>query len=304
MINKKNTNKVAKIAFVGAIALSVMAQPLSTVAHAASTINYSVNPTTLAAPTIDSVTTNSTSITGSGIKNAIVTISAGGLSYKGIVLSDGKYYISIPRQAANSKILATQVLNGQSSATTIVSVAAASTSTNSTTKIASPVVNPIIAGSNPLTGTGIPGAMLHINIDGNYYSGIVGNDGQFSVKIPFRYAGTKIEVSQTFDFKTFSFPTTVIASAEEIQPATPSVNPELQAPVVNPVAAGNTPITGTALPGAMLHIKIDGNYYSGVADKDGQFSVQIPFRYAGTKIEVSQTFNFKTFSLSTTVIAK
>ncbi|MBC1805289.1 Ig-like domain-containing protein [Listeria booriae] len=220
MINKKNTNKVAKIAFVGAIALSIMAQPLSTVAHAAT----------------------------SGVT--------------------------------------------------------ASTSMNSTTKIASPVVNPITAGSTPITGTGLPGAMLHINIGGNYYSGIVGKDGQFSVQIPFRYAGTKVEVSQTFDFKTFSLPTTVTVSPVEIQPTTPSVNPEIKAPVVNPVVAGNAPLTGTALPGAMLHINIGGNYYSGVADNDGQFSVQIPFRYAGTKIEVSQTFNFKTFSLSTTVIAK
>ncbi|MBC1797315.1 hypothetical protein HCA55_11310 [Listeria booriae] len=217
MINKKNTNKVAKIAFVGAIALSVMAQPLSTVAHAAATIN----------PTF-----------------------------------------------------------------------------NLTTKIASPVVNPVVAGSTVITGTALPGAMMHVNINNKYYSALVGNDGKFSVKVPFLYANTKIEVSQTFDFKTFSLPTTVTVSPVEIQPTTPSVNPEIKAPVVNPVSAGNAPLTGTALPGAMLHINIGGNYYSGVANKDGQFSVQIPFRYAGTKIEVSQTFNFKTFSLSTTIIAK
>ncbi|CAM4221166.1 hypothetical protein HCJ57_04005 [Listeria booriae] len=221
MINKKSTSKVAKIAFVGAIALSVVAQPLSSVAHAATFSGNSVSAT----------------------------------SYK----------------------------------------------------LGSPLVDAVAPGSKYITGTAMPGAMIHAKINNNFYSAFVDNNGQFSLKLPTLTNVTNVEISQTFDFKTFSVSTVVTVSpyiTPSVTPPTPSENPGLVAPTVNPVSAGDKYVTGTATPGSVVQTKINGAYNTDFVGKDGKFSINIPFLYANTIIEVSQTLDFKTFSAASIVVVK
>ncbi|MBC2104924.1 hypothetical protein [Listeria booriae] len=226
MINKKSTSKVAKIAFVGAIALSVVAQPLSSVAHAA---------------------------TFSGNNTSAKVTSA--VSYK----------------------------------------------------IATPVVDSVAPGSRYVTGTGLPGAVIHAKINNYYYSEFVDNNGKFSLKLPNLTAVTNVEISQTFDFKTFSLPTVVTVSpyaTPSVTPPTPSENPGIAAPNVNPVSVGDKYVTGTATPGTAVMSTINGAHNTDFVGKDGKFAISIPFLYANTIIEVSQTSDFKTFSATTTVVVK
>ncbi|MBC2285093.1 hypothetical protein [Listeria booriae] len=221
-MNKKSTSKVAKIAFVGAIALSVVAQPLSTVAHAAT-------------------------------------------------------------------------FSGSNVSTTVSS------------KLPTPIINPVSVGDRSVSGTALPNAIIHAKINNYFYSEFADSNGKFTLKVSNLTAVTNVEISQTFDFKTFSLPTTVTLSpylTPSITPPTPSENPGLVAPTVNPVSAGDKYVTGTATPGSVVQTKINGAYNTDFVGKDGKFSIKIPFLYPNAIIEVSQTLDFKTFSATSTVVVK
>ncbi|MBC6133716.1 hypothetical protein HB825_02550 [Listeria booriae] len=59
---------------------------------------------TVAAPTISAVTTDDTTVKGTGINGATVTITIGSNTYTGTV-TDGEYAITIPKQTAGTSRL-------------------------------------------------------------------------------------------------------------------------------------------------------------------------------------------------------
>ncbi|MBC1975170.1 hypothetical protein HCA84_05760 [Listeria booriae] len=219
MINKKNTNKVAKIAFVGAIALSVMAQPLSTVANAAtfstkavSTVSYKI-----ATPVVDSVAAGSKFVTGTATPGAMVQAKINNYYYAEFVDNNGKFSIKLPNLTAVANVEISQTLDFKNfSLPAVVTVSPYTTPSvtpptpSENPGIVAPTVNPVSAGDKYVTGTAAPGAVVQTKINGAYNTDFVGRDGKFSISIPFLYANTIIEVSQTLDFKTFSAASTVV----------------------------------------------------------------------------------------------
>ena len=62
------------------------------------------------------------------------------------------------------------------------------------------------------------------------------------------------------------------------------------APVVNPVKAGDTAITGTAEAGSTVEVTLpDGTKATATADKDGKFSIPVAGLKAGDKVSVTAT---------------
>ncbi|MBC2163566.1 Ig-like domain-containing protein [Listeria booriae] len=219
MINKKNTNKVAKIAFVGAIALSVMAQPLSTVANAAtfstkavSTVSYKI-----ATPVVDSVAAGSKFIAGTATPGAMVQAKINNYYYSDFVDNNGKFSIKLPNLTAVTNIEISQTLDFKNfSLPAVVTVSPYTTPSvtpptpSENPGLVAPTVNPVSAGDKYVTGTATPGSVVQTKINGAYNTDFVGKDGKFSIKIPFLYPNAIIEVSQTLDFKTFSATSTVV----------------------------------------------------------------------------------------------
>ncbi|MBC1318104.1 immunoglobulin-like domain-containing protein [Listeria booriae] len=86
----------------------------------------------VAAPTINALTTDDMAATGTGIAGASVKVKANNIEYTGTVKADGTYSITIPKQAANTVVTATQTLNNVTSSavsTTVTAKAVVSTLT-------------------------------------------------------------------------------------------------------------------------------------------------------------------------------
>ncbi|MBC1373638.1 hypothetical protein HB847_14885 [Listeria booriae] len=124
----------------GTYSITIPKQPVNTVATATQTLNnvrsgYAfviITQGKVAAPTINGLTTDDTTVTGTGIPGASVTVTANNKEYTGTVKTDGTYSITIPKQAVNTVVTATQTLNNVTSSavsTTVKAIPVVSTLT-------------------------------------------------------------------------------------------------------------------------------------------------------------------------------
>ncbi|MBC1651492.1 DUF5011 domain-containing protein [Listeria booriae] len=143
----------------------------------------------LAAPTVNSVTTDSTTVTGTGIAGATVQIKINDILYKGTVKSDGTYSITIPKQTAGSRILANQIYND------VVSASVGAFVTQG--KVAAPTINALTTDDTTVTGTGIADASVKVKANNIEYTGTVKADGTYSITIPKQAANTVVTATQT-----------------------------------------------------------------------------------------------------------
>ncbi|MGT2696881.1 Ig-like domain-containing protein, partial [Streptococcus parasanguinis] len=119
-------------------------------------------------------------------------------------------------------------------------------------------------------------------------------DGNFSVPVSGLKEGTTVSVTATDDAGNTSTPTTAtVAKADDkIAPT---------APVVNPVKAGDTAVTGTAEAGSTVEVTLpDGSKVSAKADQDGNFSVPVSGLKEGTTVSVTATDDAGNTSTPTT----
>ncbi|MBC1887958.1 hypothetical protein HCA63_06290 [Listeria booriae] len=153
--------------------------------------SITVTAGSIAAPTISSLTTDDVAAKGTGIAGATVTITANGINYTGTVAPDGKYSITIPKQAVDATVTAKQEKNGVSSST--VSTKVVDNRTPS-----APTVNPVKDSDTTVTGTGTKGDTIKVTTpDGEIHTTVVGDDGKWSVTIPAQEAGAKIDATAT-----------------------------------------------------------------------------------------------------------
>ncbi|MBC1945770.1 hypothetical protein HCJ32_12510, partial [Listeria booriae] len=193
----------------GEYAITIPKQAAGTVVSAKQTLNSqtssSVNTTvtqgSITAPTVHTVTTDSTTVTGTGVASATVTLTIGGIDYTGIVDADGNYTISILKQAVGTIITATETLNGITSGPTIATV------TQGT--VAAPTLNSLTTEDTTARGTGITGATVTITIGSNTYTGTV-TDGEYAITIPKQAAGTVVSAKQTLNSQTSSSVNTTV----------------------------------------------------------------------------------------------
>ncbi|MBC2020577.1 hypothetical protein HCA81_05905, partial [Listeria booriae] len=130
---------------------------------------------TVAPPTISGVKSDDTTVKGTGIPGATVTVTIAGQDRTATVGQDGNYSVTIPAQAVGTVITAKQTLNGKTSDPVSTTV------TQGT--VADPTINPVTTDSTSVKGTGINGATVTITIGSNTYTGTV-SGGEYTITIP------------------------------------------------------------------------------------------------------------------------
>ena len=149
---------------------------------------------------------------------------------------------------------------------------------------AKPVVNPVKAGDTAITGTAEAGSTVEVTLpDGSKVSAKADQDGNFSVPVSGLKEGDTVSVTATDDAGNTSNPTSVTVGK-----GTDTTAPS--APVVNPVKAGATAVTGTAEAGSTVEVTLpDGSKVSAKADQAGNFSVPVSGLKEGAAVSVTAT---------------
>ncbi|MBC6304926.1 immunoglobulin-like domain-containing protein, partial [Listeria booriae] len=275
----------------GEYAITIPKQAAGTVVSAKQTLNSktssSVNTTvtqgSITAPTVHTVTTDSTTVTGTGVAGATVTLTIGGIDYTGTVDADGNYAISILKQAVGTIITATETLNGITSGPTIATV------TQGT--VAAPTLNSLTTEDTIARGTGVTGAVVTITIGSNTYTGTVTN-GEYAITIPKQAVGTVVSAKQTLHSKTSSSVNTTVTQGA------------IAAPTISAVTTDDTSVKGTGVVGATVTITIGSNTYTGTVAANGSYAITIPKQPFGTTITAKQALNGKTSTNASTTVTQ
>ncbi|MBC1316388.1 beta strand repeat-containing protein, partial [Listeria booriae] len=245
-------------------------------------VKTTVTQGTVAAPTIGQVTTDDTTVKGTGINGATVTVKVGGQEYPATV-TDGEYSVTIPKQAFGTEITAKQTLNGQTSS------AASTTVTQGT--VSAPAIDAVTTDDETVKGTGIVGATVTVKVGSQEYTATVDQDGKYSITISKQAFGTEITAKQTLNGKTSSNATITVTQG--------TVAP----PTINPVVSDDTTVKGSCLPGATVTVIIGGQEYPATVTNN-EYSATIPKQASGTIISAKQTLNGKTSNLATTTVGQ
>ncbi|MBC2370743.1 autolysin modifier protein [Listeria booriae] len=248
--------------------------------------NATVIRESLDTTTMDTLTADSTVATGTAEPNAAIEIknAAGTVIASGTVGSDGKYSLTIPKQAANTVVTATATKGGKT--------ATGNTTVQAGQNIAKTTIEKVTTDSVSATGTAEPNAAIEIkNAAGTVIaSGTVGSDGKYSLTIAKQAEGTVLTATATKDGKTSDANATVIR--ESLDPTT-----------INTLKGDSTVATGTAEPNAKIEIKNAAGTViaSGTVGSDGKYSLTIPKQAEGTVLTATATKDGKTSSVNTTV---
>ncbi|MBC2025654.1 immunoglobulin-like domain-containing protein [Listeria booriae] len=269
--------------------VAVPKQPSGTIISAKQTLNgktsdlatTTVGQGTVAAPTINSLTSDDVMARGTGITGAVVTITIGTHTYTGTVIN-GNYAIEIPKQAAGTVVYAKQTLFGQTSTDAQTTVTQGSVSV--------PTINTVTTDSTTVTGSGINGATVTVKIGNQEYPATVAN-GSYSVTIPKQAFGTEITAKQSLGGKTSDAASTTVTQGTVANPT------------INAVTSNDTIVTGSGITGATVTLSIGGQDYPGTVT-NGAYSITIPKQAAGTEIKAKQSLNGQTSGSVSTIVTQ
>ncbi|MBC1273514.1 Ig-like domain-containing protein, partial [Listeria booriae] len=236
---------------------------------------------TVAAPTINSLTTDDVVARGTGITGAVVTITIGSATYTGTVVN-GNYAIEIPKQAVGTVVYAKQTLFNQTSSNAQTTVTQGS--------VSAPTINAVTTDSTTVTGTGVNGATVTVKIGDQEYPATVAN-GTYSVTIPKQAFGTEITAKQSLGGKTSDAASTTVTQGT------------VSNPTINAVTSNDTIVTGSGITGATVTVSVGGQDYSGTVT-NGAYSITIPKQAAGTEIKAKQSLNEKTSGSVSTIVTQ
>nr|WP_235962330.1 Ig-like domain-containing protein [Heyndrickxia coagulans] len=222
------------------------------------------------APSINTVSTNSTSVSGKTDANCTVYVKAGSKTYKGKSNNKGDYKVSIPKQKAGTKIYVYATNTYGKSGTKVTTVGSPA---------ATPSVNTVSNKSTFVSGKTSKSSTVHVKIGSKTYKGKSNNKGDYKVSIPKQKAGTKIYVYATNTYgKSGTKSVTVV---DRIAPSTPSVNTVSH---TSRYITGKTEAYATVT--AYTGSKKIG---SAKADKHGSYKIKISPKKKGTVVKVKAT---------------
>ncbi|MBA3927113.1 toxin Cry1Ac domain D-VI-related protein [Listeria rustica] len=238
--------------------------------------------------TLDTLTIDSTTVTGKGEPNADIVIKNGATTIaSGKVASDGNYMFFIPKQAAGSTITAsvTKASNGKIST---------ASQTIADTTIVQTTISSLTTDSTNVSGKGEPNADIAIKNGATIIaSGKVGSDGNYSFTISKQAANSTVTatVTKASNGKT--------SSASSIVKDEQMVQTTLDA-----ITEDSTAVSGEGEPNANIIIKNGATTIaSGKVASDGSYMFYIPKQAGGSTITatVTKTSNGKTSSASQTI---
>ncbi|WP_182758993.1 Ig-like domain-containing protein [Staphylococcus pasteuri] len=220
-------------------------------------------------PTVNPVTSEDKTITGTAEPNSTVTVTfPDGTTATGTADADGNYVIDIP---SNEDLKGGETLpvtatdkdgNTSEPATTVVT---------DTTAPDTPTINPVTSDDTQITGKAEPNSRVTVTFpDGTTTTGIADDDGNYVIDIPANEdlkGGETLPVTATDKDGNTSEPASTVVT----DTTAPSV------PTVNPVTSEDKTITGTAEPGSTVTVTFpDGTTATGTADADGNYVIDIP----------------------------
>ncbi|EUJ25187.1 hypothetical protein PGRAN_00610, partial [Listeria grandensis FSL F6-0971] len=231
------------------------------------------------------LTSNSTTITGTGEPNATIVIKNGDTQIaSGSVAGDGKFLFNITKQAGGSTITATvtKASNGKTSTAT------------QTIPIATTTIGALTTDSILVSGTGERNGTIVIkNGATQIASGSVSSTGTYSLSIAKQAAGATITATVTANGKTSSASTNVVDNS-------------IKATTLNALNTNSTSVSGTGEPNSAVVITKGATILaSGTTDGNGKYQIAIAKQLANTTITatVTKASNSKTSSASKTVTA-
>lgn len=148
---------------------------------------------------------------------------------------------------------------------------------NSGNESGKPIVNPITTEDIQITGIGISGGNITVQIGNNNYTGVVYSDKTFSIGIPRQSEGVEITVTQKIGSKIESVKTKVNV-----------VKPKLGQLNISKITNITKSIRGTGEAGAKVIATISGNTYETTVNSDNTFNLNIPIQEEGKSIVIYQ----------------
>ncbi|WP_315941485.1 Ig-like domain-containing protein [Staphylococcus pasteuri] len=220
-------------------------------------------------PTVNPVTSEDKTITGTAEPNSRVTVTfPDGNTASATTDADGNYVINIPanedlKGGETLPVTATDKDGNQSDPAT--------TTVTDTTAPEAPTVNPVTSDDTQITGKAEPNSTVTVTFpDGTTTTGIADDDGNYVIDIPANEdlkGGETLPVTATDKDGNTSEPASTVVT----DTTAPSV------PTVNPVTSEDKTITGTAEPGSTVTVTFpDGTTATGTADADGNYVIDIP----------------------------
>ncbi|WP_153043014.1 Ig-like domain-containing protein [Neobacillus mesonae] len=226
-----------------------------------------------AAPAIDRVTDQSTSVSGKAEANATIKLYINGKYQKSTVADkNGHYKFVIVKQSAGTeiKVTATDEAGNVSTAKSLKVV--------DKTAPARPSVNKVTSESTSVIGKTEANVTVKLYINGKYQKSTAADkNGQYKFVISKQRPGAEIKVTATDKAGNVSNAMS-IKVADKTAPAKPSVNK---------VTSKSTKVTGKAEKGSTVYI-YHGKSYLGkaVADSKGNYSVKIKAKKKGTNLTI------------------
>ncbi|EUJ16503.1 modifier protein of major autolysin LytC, partial [Listeria grandensis FSL F6-0971] len=293
VVIKNGTTQVASgtVATNGTYTITVPKQAYGSIVTATVTKNGKtssastlVTQGTIAQTTINSLTSDHTSVSGKGEPGGTIVIKNGTTQVaSGTVAANGTYTITVPKQAYGSTVTATVTLNGQtSSASTVV--------TQET--IAQTTINSLTSDQTSVSGRGEPGGTVVIkNGTTQVASGTVAANGTYTITVPKQAYGSGSIVSAT-----------VTKNGQTSSASTVVTQGAIAQTTINSLTSDQTSVSGKGEPGATVVIKNGSTQVaSGIVAANGTYAITIPKQAYGSTVTATVTLNGQTSSASTLV---
>ena len=256
--------------------------PAGNTSDASDPMVATTDTTAPAKPVANTVKAGDTAITGTAEAGSTVEVTLpDGSKVSAKAGQDGNFSVPVSGLKEGDTVSVTATDDaGNTSAPTTATVAKA----DDKTAPDAPVVNTVKAGTTAVTGTAEAGSTVEVTLpDGSKVSAKADQDGNFSVPVSGLKEGDTVSVTATDDAGNTSNPTSVTVGK-----GTDTTAPS--APVVNPVKAGTTAVTGTAEAGSTVEVTLpDSSKVSAKADQDGNFSVPVSGLKEGDTVSVTAT---------------
>ena len=229
------------------------------------------------APVVNTVKAGDTVVTGTAEAGSTVEVTLpDGTKATATADQDGNFSVPVSALKENDTVSVTakDASNNTSTPTTVT--------VPDTTAPVAPTVNPVTAGATAVTGTAEAGSTVEVTLpDGTKATATADQDGNFSVPVSGLEEGQTVSVTAKDASNNTSTPTTATVAKADDKTAP-------DAPVVNPVKAGDTAVTGTAEAGSTVEVTLpDGTKATATADQDGNFSVPVSGLEEGQTVSVT-----------------
>ncbi|MGW7872683.1 Ig-like domain-containing protein [Staphylococcus xylosus] len=226
-----------------------------------------VDTTAPEAPTVNKVTSEDTTVSGTAEPTVTVTF-PDGTTATGTADDQGNYTVNIPSNidldGREELIVTSKDKDGNVSSE-------ATTTVVDTTAPEAPTVNEVTSEDTTVSGTAEPGSTVTVTFpDGTTATGTADDQGNYTVDIP-----TNVKLDGGEPIRVVATDKDGNVSSEATTTVVDTTAPK--APTVNEVTSEATQVKGTAEPGSEVTVTFpDGTTATGTADDQGNYTVNIP----------------------------